>query len=180
GVAARLPHRPLRRRDGRPPRLLLHVAAGRRPRPGPRGRRQPAPLALVTRAAGAFRAIRARTTEAQKWSAPPKAFDGRAPESCGRSPAARAHGLPERNVPDLIGPVARRETTQHDPGVITATRPKEKLKRPPLYKVLFHNDDYTTMEFLDQALRGALHHDEATGPGIVLHVHANRIHLAGV
>src|SRR5436309_13096856 len=76
--------------------------------------------------------------------------------------------------------MARRETTQHDPGVITETRPKEKLKRPPLYKVLFHNDDYTTMEFVVWALMSVFHHDEATATGIMLHVHKNGIGVAGV
>jgi len=76
--------------------------------------------------------------------------------------------------------VARRETTQHDPGVITETRPKEKLKRPRLYKVLFHNDDYTTMEFVVWALMSVFHHDEATATGIMLHVHKNGIGVAGV
>ena len=76
--------------------------------------------------------------------------------------------------------MARRETTQHDPGVITETRPKEKLKRPPLYKVLFHNDDYTTMEFVVWALMSVFHHDDATATGIMLHVHKNGIGVAGV
>src|SRR5439155_14286939 len=75
-------------------------------------------------------------------------------------------------------PVARRETTQRDPGVVTQTRPKEKLKKPLLYKVLFHNDDYTTMEFVVWALMSVFHHDEATASGIMLHVHKNGIGVA--
>jgi len=76
--------------------------------------------------------------------------------------------------------VARRETTQHDPGVVTQTKPKEKLKKPLLYKVLFHNDDYTTMEFVVWALMSVFHHDEATATGIMLHVHKTGIGIAGV
>src|SRR5438093_5194428 len=76
--------------------------------------------------------------------------------------------------------MARRETTQHDPGVITETRPKEKLKRPRLYKVLFHNDDYTTMEFVVWALMSVFHHDETTATGIMLHVHKNGFGVAGI
>ena len=36
--------------------------------------------------------------------------------------------------------MSRREEFDHE--VVTET--EKKLKRPPLYKVLLHNDDYTT------------------------------------
>jgi ATP-dependent Clp protease adaptor protein ClpS len=75
--------------------------------------------------------------------------------------------------------VAKRET-QRDPGVITQTRPKQELKKPPLYKVLFHNDYYTTMEFVIWALMSVFHHDESTATGIMLHVHKNGVGVAGV
>src|SRR5206468_4268573 len=117
------------------------------------------------------------STPSSCWHPPSCSAPRRRPRR-GRPPSARAHGLPELNVPDLIGPVARRETTQHDPGVITETRLKEKLKRPPLYKVLFHNDDYTTMEFVVWALMSVFHHDEATATGILRHVHQNGIRVA--
>src|SRR5438876_3578052 len=180
GMAARLPRQPVRGRHGGPHRLLLHVAAGRRARPGARGRRQPNALATLTSGRGGPRARFGR--------APPPSVPARAAQSIrlagsrtrARSPGARTQGLPEQNDPDLISPVARRETTQHDPGVITETRPKEKLKRPLLYKVLFHNDDYTTMEFVVWALMSVFHHDETTATGIMLHVHKNGIGVAGV
>ena len=75
--------------------------------------------------------------------------------------------------------MARRET-QHDPGVVTQTKPKEKLKKPLLYKVLFHNDDYTTMEFVVWVLQAVFHHDETTATEIMLHVHRRGIGVAGV
>jgi len=70
--------------------------------------------------------------------------------------------------------------TQHEPGVVTQTRPKEKLKKPPLYKVLLHNDDYTTMEFVVWVLQTIFHHDETTATRIMLHVHRNGLGVAGV
>jgi ATP-dependent Clp protease adaptor protein ClpS len=69
---------------------------------------------------------------------------------------------------------------QNQPGVVTQTRPKEKLKRPVLYRVLLHNDDYTTMEFVVWILETVFHHDERTATGIMLHIHKSGIGIAGV
>jgi len=69
----------------------------------------------------------------------------------------------------------------HEQGdVVTEERTRTRLKRPPLYKVLLHNDDYTTMEFVVWVLQSVFHHDEATATGIMLHVHKNGIGVAGV
>ena len=67
-------------------------------------------------------------------------------------------------------------------GVITEprTKPKPKLKKPKLYKVLLHNDDYTTMEFVVFVLMGVFHRDETDAVQIMLHVHRNGIGVAGV
>ena len=56
--------------------------------------------------------------------------------------------------------MSRRET-ENDHEVVTET--KKKLKKPPLYKVLLHNDDYTTKEFVVQVLQYVFHkeHTEA-------------------
>jgi ATP-dependent Clp protease adaptor protein ClpS len=35
-----------------------------------------------------------------------------------------------------------------DESINTAVEEKIKVKKPPLYKVILHNDDYTTMEFV--------------------------------
>jgi len=70
--------------------------------------------------------------------------------------------------------------TEREHGVVTQTRPKEKLKKPVLYKVIFHNDDYTTMEFVVWVLMSVFHHDETTATGIMMHVHKNGAGVAGV
>ena len=39
--------------------------------------------------------------------------------------------------------------------VVPKTKPEKETRRPPLYKVLLHNDDYTTQEFVDWVLDDA-------------------------
>src|SRR5438093_7771786 len=67
-----------------------------------------------------------------------------------------------------------------EPGVVTQTRTERKLKKPKLYKVLLHNDDYTTMEFVVFILMSIFHRNETDAVQIMLHVHKNGIGVAGV
>jgi ATP-dependent Clp protease adaptor protein ClpS len=75
-----------------------------------------------------------------------------------------------------------KRATREAPGVVTQTRTKEKaqVKPPPLYKVLLHNDDYTTMEFVVWVLQTVFHHDESTATSIMLHIHRTGIGVAGI
>jgi ATP-dependent Clp protease adaptor protein ClpS len=74
------------------------------------------------------------------------------------------------------GPNRREDGT----GVAVETRTKPRLKKPRMYKVLLHNDDYTTMEFVVYVLQGIFHHSEAEAMQIMLHVHKNGVGVAGV
>lgn len=47
----------------------------------------------------------------------------------------------------------------------------EKLTEPPLYKVLLHNDDYTTMDFVVDILMNVFHKTEFEAEQIMLNVH---------
>ncbi len=69
-----------------------------------------------------------------------------------------------------------------DHGVVTETEKEteKKLKKPPLYKVLLHNDDYTTKEFVVQILEYVFHKAQTEAVHIMLHVHQNGIGVAGV
>lgn len=61
-----------------------------------------------------------------------------------------------------------------------ATDTKKKVKRPPLFKVLLHNDDYTTQDFVVFVLKGIFHHSEEMAFQIMMHVHTRGIGIAGL
>lgn len=65
-------------------------------------------------------------------------------------------------------------------GQALATKTRRKAKRPRLYKVLLHNDDYTTMEFVVMVLIDVFHRTESEAVRIMLHVHQRGIGVAGV
>lgn len=69
---------------------------------------------------------------------------------------------------------------EHQGDVATETKSKEKLQRPKLYKVLLHNDNYTTRDFVVAVLREVFHKSETDAVRIMLHVHYNGIGVAGV
>ena len=62
----------------------------------------------------------------------------------------------------------------------TQLKERPKTKKPPLYKVLLHNDDYTTREFVVLILRDVFRRSESDSVQIMMHVHNNGIGIAGV
>ncbi len=65
-----------------------------------------------------------------------------------------------------------------DHGVVTES--KQKVKKPPLYRVLLHNDDYTTMEFVVYVLKTIFGKQDSEAQNIMMAVHRQGIGIAGV
>lgn len=72
------------------------------------------------------------------------------------------------------------ERPEGDVGVVVESRNEQKLQKPRLFKVLLHNDDYTTREFVVEVLRSVFHKDENEAIRIMLHVHHNGVGVAGL
>ncbi len=64
--------------------------------------------------------------------------------------------------------------------VVPKTKAEKETKRPPLFKVLLHNDDYTTQEFVDWVLVSVFNHDPESAHRIMLHVHMHGVAVAGI
>jgi ATP-dependent Clp protease adaptor protein ClpS len=63
-------------------------------------------------------------------------------------------------------------------GVVTRTRPK--TQKPPMYKVLMLNDDYTPMEFVIYVLERFFQKNKEEATRIMLHVHQRGVGVCGV
>lgn len=56
---------------------------------------------------------------------------------------------------------------------------RTRVRKPPLFKVLLHNDDFTTMEFVVYVLESVFHLPEDEAVQIMLHVHKRGVGVAG-
>ena len=57
---------------------------------------------------------------------------------------------------------------------------KPRLKKPPLYKVVLINDDYTPMEFVVHVLVRFFNKSQEDATEIMLHVHQRGVGVCGV
>jgi len=56
----------------------------------------------------------------------------------------------------------------------------EKVEEPSLFKVLLHNDDYTTMEFVVWVLESVFNMTEDDAVRVMLNVHVQGVGVAGI
>jgi ATP-dependent Clp protease adaptor protein ClpS len=64
-----------------------------------------------------------------------------------------------------------------DAGILEKTR--KKTKRPQLYRVVLHNDDYTTQEFVVEILESIFNKSPAEAYRIMMHVHTRGQGICG-
>lgn len=57
---------------------------------------------------------------------------------------------------------------------------RHEVKEPSRYKVLLHNDDYTTMDFVVEILTKVFHKSEAEATRIMLAVHHEGVGVCGL
>ena len=76
--------------------------------------------------------------------------------------------------------MSERPDERRDTGVLTAERTDKKIKRPRMYRVVIHNDDYTPMDFVVRLLETVFHRNESEATQIMLHVHNHGQGVAGV
>ncbi len=70
-------------------------------------------------------------------------------------------------------------TEDHESG-LAVQEAKPKLKKPPLYKVVLINDDFTPMDFVIEVLVNFFAMPEEKATQVMLHVHTRGIGVCGV
>lgn len=74
----------------------------------------------------------------------------------------------------------KRPREDFDSGTVVETKQEKKLAKPRMYKVLLHNDHYTTREFVVAILIEIFNKSETDAVQIMMHVHQKGIGVAGV
>src|SRR5919112_6240096 len=64
--------------------------------------------------------------------------------------------------------------------VLTESRPDQQVQRPRMWRVLLHNDDYTTQDFVVWVLESVFHKPRGEAFTIMMSVHRSGLGVAGV
>lgn len=70
--------------------------------------------------------------------------------------------------------------TDSEENTATILKPKQLVKRPPLYKVILLNDDFTPMEFVILVLKRFFSKSQVEAEKIMLEVHNKGAGIAGL
>ena len=68
----------------------------------------------------------------------------------------------------------------HKGGTQAILERKPKVEKPRKYRVLLHNDDYTTMEFVVWVLQEVFHVTSGAATHLMLTIHRKGVGVAGV
>ncbi len=90
--------------------------------------------------------------------------------------------LPPNVTPRCMGDHERGGVGDHTEGQgsVMLAEPKVKTKRPPMYKVILLNDDYTPMDFVVMVLEQIFRKNHADALNVMLEVHQKGAGLAGI
>jgi len=80
----------------------------------------------------------------------------------------------------LLSSLFMPNTPDIENGTDVLTETETKLEKPKLYKVLLHNDDFTTMEFVVWVLEYVFMREEPEAIAIMLKVHNEGVGIAGI
>ena len=61
----------------------------------------------------------------------------------------------------------------------TDVRTQARTRQPPMFTVVMHNDDYTTMEFVVEALVKVFHKTPTEANRVMLHIHFKGAGICG-
>jgi ATP-dependent Clp protease adaptor protein ClpS len=71
------------------------------------------------------------------------------------------------------------QESDHDDTILLAPA-RPKLKKPPMYKVILLNDDFTPMEFVVHVLEAIFGHNRENATRIMLNVHKSGKGVCGI
>lgn len=76
--------------------------------------------------------------------------------------------------------MSEQSTNQDNDDTLLIERAKPKLKKPPMFKVIILNDDYTPMEFVVHVLEAIFGHNRENATRIMLNVHKSGKGVCGI